>query len=264
MKILIKGGMVIDPAANFEGVADVLVADGKILEVKPDIKTSDAKVIEAKGKIVVPGLIDIHTHLREPGHEEEETIESGTKAAAHGGITTIFCMPNTHPPLDNAPAVEFVLMKAQKEGHVNVFPIGCITKNSAGEELAEIGVLKKAGVVAVSDDGMPVMNSQVMRRALQYTKMFGLPVIAHCEDKNLTKGGAMNDSHTSMVLGLRGIPRQAEEIMIQPRHNAGGAYRRPPPYSARFDRWFCRARSSGKKERHKSHGRNVPALFLSD
>lgn len=214
MKILIKGGMVIDPAAKFEGAADVLISDGKILEVRPGIKEPGASVIEAKGRIVVPGLIDIHTHLREPGHEEEETIATGTMAAAHGGVTTIFCMPNTHPPLDNAPAVEFVLMKAQKEGHVNVFPIGCITKDSAGEELAEIGVLKKAGVVAVSDDGSPVMNSQVMRRALQYTKMFNLPVIAHCEDKNLTKGGAMNDSHSSMVLGLRGIPKQSEEIMV--------------------------------------------------
>jgi len=214
MKILIKSGRLVDPAAKFEGIADVLVEGGKVVEVKPNIKNDDAKVIDAKGKIVVPGLIDIHTHLREPGHEEEETIESGTKAAAHGGVTTIFCMPNTHPPLDNAPAVEFVLLKAQKEGHVNVFPIGCITKNSAGEELAEIGVLKKAGVIAVSDDGNPVMNSQVMRRALQYTKMFNLPVIAHCEDKNLTKGGVMNDSHTSMILGLRGIPKQAEEIMI--------------------------------------------------
>ena len=214
MKILIRGGKVVDPASNFEGIADVLVSDGKITEVKPNIKDPDARVIDAKGKIVVPGLIDIHTHLREPGHEEEETIATGTKAAAHGGVTTIFCMPNTHPPLDNAPAVEFVLLKAQKEGHVNVFPIGCITKNSAGEELAEIGVLKKAGVIAVSDDGSPVMNSQVMRRALQYTKMFNLPVIAHCEDKNLTKGGVMNDGHTSMVLGLRGIPKQAEEIMV--------------------------------------------------
>jgi len=214
VKILIRGGKVVDPASNFEGIADVLVSDGKITEVKPNIKDPDARVIDAKGKIVVPGLIDIHTHLREPGHEEEETIATGTKAAAHGGVTTIFCMPNTHPPLDNAPAVEFVLLKAQKEGHVNVFPIGCITKNSAGEELAEIGVLKKAGVIAVSDDGSPVMNSQVMRRALQYTKMFNLPVIAHCEDKNLTKGGVMNDGHTSMVLGLRGIPKQAEEIMV--------------------------------------------------
>jgi len=214
VKLLIKNGTVIDPAAKFEGIADVLVADGKVVEVKPNIKDADAKVIDAKGKIVVPGLIDIHTHLREPGHEEEETIESGTRAAAHGGITTIFCMPNTHPPLDNAPAVEFILLKAQKEGHVNVFPIGCITKNSEGGELAEIGVLKKAGVVAVSDDGNPVMNAQVMRRALQYTKMFNLPVIAHCEDKNLTKGGVMNEGYTSMVLGLRGIPRQAEEIMI--------------------------------------------------
>jgi len=214
MKLLIKNGRVIDPAAKRDGAFDVLVSEGKIEKIGEKIDERDCRVVDAKGKIVAPGLIDIHTHLREPGHEEEETIASGTRAAARGGVTTIFCMPNTHPPLDNAPAVEFVTLKAKKEGVVNVFPIGCITKNSAGEELAEIGVLKKAGVVAVSDDGNPVMNSQVMRRALEYTKMFKLPVIAHCEDKNLSRNGVMNEGHTSMVLGLRGIPRQSEEIMV--------------------------------------------------
>jgi len=196
MNLLIKNGTVIDPEKAYEFIADVLVIDGKIADVKPGIAANGAQVIDASGKMVVPGLIDIHTHLREPGHEEEETIASGTRAAAHGGVTTIFCMPNTHPPIDNAPAVEFILLKAQKEGIVNVFPIGCITKGSTGEELAEIGVLKRTGVVAISDDGNPVMNSQVMRRALQYAKMFKLPVISHCEDRNLTKNGVMNVSTT--------------------------------------------------------------------
>jgi dihydroorotase len=214
MNLLIKNGRLVDPAARQDGVLDILVENGKVRQVKRGIDAAGAEVIDAKGKIVVPGLIDVHTHLREPGHEEEETIATGTRAAAHGGVTTILCMPNTHPPVDNAPTVEFILLKAQKEGLVNVFPIGCITKGSLGEELAEIGVLKKTGVVAVSDDGNPVMNSQVMRRALQYTKMFNLPVISHCEDKNLSKGGVMNNGHNSTVLGLRGIPSQAEEIMV--------------------------------------------------
>jgi len=214
MDILIKNGRVIDPASKLDQKADVLIGGGIIKEVKNSLKTKAATIIDAKGKLVVPGLIDVHTHLREPGHEEEETIASGTRAAARGGVTSVLCMPNTHPPLDNAPAVEFVLLKAQKEGLVNVFPIGCITKNSDGAELAEIGVLKRAGVVAISDDGNPVMNSLVMRRALEYTKMFNLAVISHCEDKDLSKNGAMNESYTSMVLGLRGIPRQSEDIMV--------------------------------------------------
>lgn len=214
MKVLIANGRVIDPATGQDGSADILIENGKIIDNKPGIATAADTVIDAKDRLVVPGLIDIHTHLREPGHEEEETIASGTRAAARGGVTTVFCMPNTHPNLDNAPAVEFVTLKAQKEGTVNVFPIGCITKGSAGAELAEIGILKKAGIIAVSDDGMPVMNSQVMRRALEYTRMFDLPVISHAEDKDLSKAGVMNDGHNSMVLGLRGIPRQAEEIMV--------------------------------------------------
>lgn len=213
-KILIKNGRVVDPGTRTDAVSDVLIVDGKITEVKPKISEPDCKVIDASKKIVIPGLIDVHTHLREPGHEEEETIATGTRAAAKGGVTSILCMPNTHPPLDNAPAVEFVALKAQKEGAVNVFPIGCITKESKGEELAEIGVLKNAGVIAISDDGSSVMNSQVMRRALEYTKMFNLPVIAHCEDMTLSKNGVMNEGNISMVLGLRGIPRQSEEVMI--------------------------------------------------
>lgn len=214
MKLLIKNGTVIDTVKKAESTADVLIADGLIAEVGRGIASAGAQVMDAAGKKVIPGLIDVHTHLREPGNEEEETIASGARAAAHGGVTTVFCMPNTLPPIDNAPSVEFILLKAQKEGCVNVFPIGCITKGSQGEELAEIGVLKRTGVVGISDDGNPVMNSQVMRRALQYAKMFDLPVIAHCEDRNLTRNGVMNAGYTSTVLGLRGIPRQGEEVMV--------------------------------------------------
>lgn len=214
MKLLIKNGHLVDQSEKMDKVADILIEDGKIKEIKANITDKNAKEINAKGKTVIPGLIDVHTHLREPGHEEEETIATGTVAAAKGGFTSVLCMPNTHPPIDNAPSVEFILLKAQKEGIVNVMPIGCVTKGSDGKELAEIGVLKKAGVVALSDDGESIMNSQVMRRALEYTKMFNLPVIAHCEDVELSKGGAMNESHTSMLLGLRGIPSQSEDVMV--------------------------------------------------
>ncbi|MCB4790314.1 MAG: dihydroorotase [Elusimicrobia bacterium] len=214
MKLLIRGGLVVDPETKLNNISDILINNGRIEQVKNGIKADGAVEIDAKGKVVIPGLIDVHTHLREPGHEEEETIASGTRAAAHGGVTSVFCMPNTHPPLDNAPAVEFVLLKAQKEGIVNVFPIGCITKGSNGEELAEIGVLKKSGIIAISDDGNTVMNSQVMRRALEYTKMFDIPVISHCEDTALTKNGVMNEGYTSMVLGLRGIPTHSEDIIV--------------------------------------------------
>ena len=213
-KLLIKNGRVVDPSHSFDERADVLIEAGRVKRVAGTISAPDAVKIDAKGKVVIPGLIDIHPHLREPGHEEEETIASGTRAAARGGVTTVFCMPNTHPPLDNAPAVEFILMKAQKEGLVNVFPIGCITKGSEGNELAEIGILKRAGIIAISDDGRPVMNSQIMRHALSYTRMFNMPVIAHSEDAALTKNGAMNEGKVSLTLGLRGIPPQSEEIMV--------------------------------------------------
>ena len=228
MKLLIKNGRVIDPASKTDKIADILVENGKIVSIGRVLGTRhevhpapnlvrgkrDTRVIDAKGKIVVPGLIDMHTHLREPGHEEEETIATGTRAAAKGGITTVCCMPNTHPVIDNQTTVEFILLKAKNEGAVNVLPVGAITKGSLGEELSEIGELKKAGVVAISDDGEAVMNALVMRRALEYAKMFDLPVIAHCEDKNLSKDGVMNEGCISTILGLRGIPKEAEEVMV--------------------------------------------------
>jgi len=215
MKILIKNGLVIDPSQKLEKKLDLLIDNGKIKTVSSKINNlKGTKILDIKGCVVCPGLVDIHTHLREPGHEEEETIASGTRAAAAGGITTVFCMPNTHPVIDNQTAVEFILLKAKKEGVINVFPVGAITKNIQGEELSEIGELKKAGVVGISDDGEPVMNSKIMRRALEYSKMFDLPVISHCEDKNLSKEGVINEGKVSTLLGLRGIPKEAEEVMV--------------------------------------------------
>lgn len=215
MELFIKGGRVIDPASKTDKAADILVKEGRIKSLGKNVKPSgDAKIIDAKGKLVIPGVIDIHTHLREPGHEEEETIASGTKAAAAGGVTTVFCMPNTHPVIDNQPAVEFILLKAKNEGVVNVHPIGAVTKNSAGEELTEIGELKKAGVVAISDDGNSIMNAQIMRRSLEYSKMFNLPVISHCEDTNLTKNGMMNEGFVSTMIGLGPIPSESEGVMV--------------------------------------------------
>ncbi|MDD3065275.1 MAG: dihydroorotase [Endomicrobiaceae bacterium] len=211
MAILIKNIRVIDPASKTDKVKDIYIEGSKIVS-KPSKEPET--VIDGKNKIAVPGLIDVHSHLRDPGQEEKETIKTGTRSACKGGITTVFCMPNTKPVTDNAPSVEYILLKAQKEGKVNVLPIGCITKGSLGTELAEIGILKKAGIVAVSDDGSPVASSQVMRRALEYTKMFNLPVISHCEDKDLSRTGVMNEGKNSMKLGLRGIPAQSEEIMV--------------------------------------------------
>lgn len=211
MAILIKNIRVIDPASKTDKVKDIYIEGSKIVS---KLSKEPETVIDGKNKIAVPGLIDVHSHLRDPGQEEKETIKTGTRSACKGGITTVLCMPNTKPVTDNAPSVEYILLKAQKEGKVNVLPIGCITKGSLGTELAEIGILKKAGIVAVSDDGSPVASSQIMRRALEYTKMFNLPVISHCEDKDLSRTGVMNEGKNSMKLGLRGIPAQSEEIMV--------------------------------------------------
>lgn len=215
MKLLIKNGIVIEASKNLEKKLDLLIENGKIVKIGQNIKTQKLyKVIDAKNNYVCAGLIDIHTHLREPGNEEEETISSGTKAAAAGGFTSIFCMPNTNPPIDDQAAVEFIMLKTKNEGVINVFPVGCVTKLREGKELTEIGELKKAGVVAISDDGEPIENSKIMRRALEYSKMFNLPVIQHCEDKNLSKGGVINEGKVSTLLGIRGIPKEAEEVMV--------------------------------------------------
>jgi dihydroorotase len=211
MSLQIKNIRIVDPSYNKDFVGDIYIENGKIVS---SLSSKADEIVDGKGKIAVPGLIDIHAHLREPGQERKETIYTGTRSAAKGGITTVFCMPNTKPVIDNAPTVEFILLKAQKEGLINVLPVGCATKGSLGQELSEIGVLKKAGIVAVSDDGAPVSNSQIMRRTLEYTKMFNLPVISHSEDKELSKNGVMNEGKNSTILGLRGMPKQAEEIIV--------------------------------------------------
>lgn len=214
MKILIKGGRVINPKTGFDSVCDVFVADGKVQKIGENLSESADKVIDATGKIVAPGLIDMHVHLREPGQEYKEDIKSGTCAAARGGVTSVCCMPNTSPVLDNAPLIEFVKNKAAKEGCVNVYPIGAVSKGQKGEQLAEIGDMKEAGAVAVSDDGHPVSNPVLMRHAMEYADMFDVLVISHCEDMNLVAGGSMNEGLVSTRLGLKGIPNAAEEVQI--------------------------------------------------
>jgi dihydroorotase len=214
MTILIKGGQVIDPG-RVNGPADVLIEQGKIAAVGPKLKApANATIIDATNKVVMPGFIDLHVHFREPGFEYKETIQSGTAAAAAGGFTSVCCMPNTSPVNDNQSITEFILEKARAAGNANVFPVGAITKGSEGKELAEIGDLRRAGCVAISDDGLPVMNSLVMRRAMEYALAFDVPVIDHCEDLHLSEGGCMNEGFVSTQLGLQGVPAAAEDVMV--------------------------------------------------
>lgn len=213
-QLLIRNGRVIDPASATDTVADILIQDGVIAAVEAGLTAADAEVFNASGLIVSPGFIDMHVHLREPGIEHAETIETGARAAAAGGFTSICCMPNTLPVNDNATVTSYIVERARKYAVTNVFPIGAITKNSAGEELAAIGSMKAAGVVAISDDGRPVMNARVMRRAMEFARSFDLPVIDHCEDLNLSAGGDMHEGFESVRLGLRGIPACSEDVMV--------------------------------------------------
>jgi dihydroorotase len=214
--ILITGGHVIDPG-RLNDRADVLIENGKIAAVGRNLArggASSVTVINATGKLVLPGFIDLHVHLREPGFEYKETIQTGTASAVAGGFTSVCCMPNTNPVNDNQSITEFILDQARAAGNAHVFPIGAITKGSEGKELAEIGDLRRAGCVAISDDGQPVMNSLVMRRAMEYALAFDLPVIDHCEDLHLSEGGCMNEGLVSTQLGLQGIPSAAEDVMV--------------------------------------------------
>jgi len=214
MPLVIKNGRVIDPASHTDRVADVLIVDGRIAGVAPNLSSPKAEVFDATGLIVAPGFIDMHVHLREPGFEHAETIESGSRAAAAGGFTSVCCMPNTKPVNDSAMVTRYIVEQARRGAVVNVFPIGAITKGSAGEELAAIGAMKAAGAVAISDDGMPVMNARVMRRAMEFAKSYDIPVIQHCEDLNLSAGGDMHEGAQSVRWGLRGIPAASEDVMV--------------------------------------------------
>jgi dihydroorotase len=213
--ILIRGGRVIDPSRGADGVADVYLQDGKVASVGRNLGSPDeAMVIDAAGKVVSPGLIDLHVHLREPGQEDLETVASGAMAAAAGGFSAVCAMPNTDPVTDNQAAVGFIVSQAQRAGRARVYPIGAISLGQKGQQLAEFGELVGAGAVAVSDDGKPVVSSHLMRTALEYARTFGIPVADHCEDPTLSAGGAMHEGIVSTRLGLKGIPSAAEEIMV--------------------------------------------------
>src|SRR5580692_5190045 len=214
MPIVIKNGRVIDPASQTDRTADVLIVDGRIAGVAPDLSSPNAEVFDATGMIVAPGFIDMHVHLREPGFEHAENIESGSHAAAAGGFTSVCCMPNTKPVNDSVTVTSYIVERARRKAIVNVFPIGAITKGSAGEELSAIGGMKEAGAVAISDDGLPVMNARVMRRAMEFARSYGLPIIQHCEDLNLSAGGDMHEGASSVRWGLRGIPSASEDVMV--------------------------------------------------
>lgn len=214
MKQIIKNGFVVNPAKNFAGKADILINYGVIERVAENIDDYDAKVIDAEGLIVAPGLVDLHVHFREPGYEHKEDITSGSRAAVKGGVTTVLCMPNTNPPIDNAALVEYVINKGKKTGLVNVLTTACITKGQKGEELTEMAELKEAGASAFSDDGKPVSSSMIMRRALEYSKMLDMPIVSHSEDLALVDNGSMNDGYTATLLGLRGIPKSAESAAV--------------------------------------------------
>jgi dihydroorotase len=216
MKLLLKGGRVIDPAEGRDGELDVLVEDGVVSRVGRDLPVDGASVVTVKpGRIVAPGLIDVHVHLREPGQEHKETIASGTAAAVAGGFTAVACMPNTDPINDHAGITQFILKKAAEASLARVYPIGAVSMGSRGEQLAELGEQKAAGCIGFSDDGRPVLTALLMRRALEYAGMLGVPILDHCEDPSLKGDGVAHEGYYSSALGLRGIPGAAESIMVE-------------------------------------------------
>jgi dihydroorotase len=213
--LVVRNGRVLDAASGVDAIQDVLVVDGVVQEVGPRLAAPEtATVVDATGKIVCPGFIDVHVHLREPGYEYKETVASGTRAAAAGGFTTVCCMANTHPVNDNRSITDYILAKAKTEGVVRVFPIGAVTKGLKGEALAELAELAESGCVGFSDDGHAVMNAALYRRAMEYTLPFGAPLISHAEDTNLSKGAAMNEGVVSTELGIAGAPAAAEDVMV--------------------------------------------------
>ena len=214
MKLLIRNGRVVCPLSGRDGIADVLIEDGRIAAVEQNLETSGAETVDATGLVVAPGFIDMHVHLREPGFEHAETIETGARAAAAGGFTTICCMPNTQPVNHSANVTSYIVERARRHAIVNVFPIGAITRDSKGEDLAAISSMVAEGAVAISDDGRPVMNSRVMRRAMETARALDIPVIDHCEDLNLSNDGDMHECLDSVRLGVSGIPSAAEDVMV--------------------------------------------------
>jgi len=214
MKLLIKGGRIIDPSQQFDRIADLLIEDGRVKSIDANLSVEAAETFDATGLVVAPGFIDLHVHLREPGEEYKETISSGAAAAVAGGFTSICAMPNTDPVNDNASVTRFIINKAREAGLARVYPIGAITRGSAGEELAEMAEMKEAGAVAVSDDGRPVMNAQVMRHAMEYARDHGLVVVDHAQDLNLSAGGVMHEGRYSTLLGLKGLSSAAEESHV--------------------------------------------------
>ncbi len=214
MNLLIANGRVIDPSQQLDAKLDLLIEDGLVARVHKRIKANDVETIDASGLVVVPGLIDLHTHLREPGQEHKETIASGTRAAVAGGYTAVCAMANTVPPNDERAVTEMIIAEAARNGSCRVYPIGAVSKGLKGEALAELADLRAAGCVGVSDDGKPVYNAQLMRRALEYCTMLGIPVIAHEEDANLNEGGVMHEGYYSTLLGMGGIPAASEETLV--------------------------------------------------
>ena len=212
--ILIKNGRVVDPSQGLDEVADVLVLDGKVARIEKGISKEGVPVLDASGLVVAPGFIDMHVHLREPGFEHKEDIETGTRAAAHGGITSVACMPNTNPAIDNSGIVDLINQRAREVGAVNVFVIGAVTPGMAEKDIANIGELVDAGVVAVSDDAHPIQNNYIMRRCMEYIRMFDIVVISHPEDTELSAEGQMHEGFHSTKFGLKGIPSSAEEVIV--------------------------------------------------
>lgn len=214
MRLLIKNGRVVDPASGTDETLDILIDKGKIVDLKAKIESAGPKTIDASRLVVAPGFIDMHAHLREPGQEDKETIQTGSLAAAKGGFTSLCAMPNTEPPNDNRGVTEYILSEAKKNAVVNIFPIASISKGLAGDELTDMADLVSMGAIAFSDDGRPVQNSHLLRRALEYSKFLKTLIIDHCEDKSLTEDGVMHEGYYSYLLGLKGIPASSEEIMV--------------------------------------------------
>ena len=215
MKLIITGGRLFDPATGRDEVADLLVEDGRIAGTGRGLPRAGARVLDAEGLLVVPGLVDIHVHLREPGQEYKETIATGAAAAVAGGVTSVACMANTVPPNDDPAITEFIRKQAAAAGLARVYPVAAVTRRLEGQEIAEYGYQREAGAVALSDDGRPVMDSEVQRRAMEYARAFDLVVISHCEDLALSRGGAMNEGPVATELGLAGVPAAAEEVMVR-------------------------------------------------